>query len=200
MKRIVVVRHGQSEADLLGVHEGRADFDLTSLGEKQVQQVAKWIKHTYPVDLIVSSPLKRAAHTATVIAEHTEACVIYDDDLMEWQNGLIAGLTFADASEKYPEVADKFPHSRFYGQESQIDIRMRSEAMLSKLLHEYQEHSTIVAVSHGGLIAHMFRSFLELPITSTLSIPCADTGVHEWVIKQDHKYSVRLNSVEYLSV
>ena len=30
--RILVVRHGESEADILNVHEGRADFDLTEKG------------------------------------------------------------------------------------------------------------------------------------------------------------------------
>ena len=32
---LLIIRHGQSEADLLGRHEGRADYELTELGIKQ---------------------------------------------------------------------------------------------------------------------------------------------------------------------
>jgi 2,3-bisphosphoglycerate-dependent phosphoglycerate mutase len=27
--RLLIIRHGESQADLLNVHEGRADFELT---------------------------------------------------------------------------------------------------------------------------------------------------------------------------
>ncbi|MFA7715521.1 phosphoglycerate mutase family protein [Lactobacillus acidophilus] len=36
--RLLVVRHGQSEADILKVCEGRADFSLTKLGHEQVEK------------------------------------------------------------------------------------------------------------------------------------------------------------------
>ena len=32
--KLLIIRHGQSEADLLDVHEGRADFPLTALGHR----------------------------------------------------------------------------------------------------------------------------------------------------------------------
>ena len=38
---LLIVKHGQSEADLLGVHEGRADFPLTKLGELQASAMAQ---------------------------------------------------------------------------------------------------------------------------------------------------------------
>ena len=33
---LLLIRHGESEADLLDVHEGRADFELTERGHKLV--------------------------------------------------------------------------------------------------------------------------------------------------------------------
>ena len=30
--RLLIIRHGESQADLLNVHEGRADFELTDRG------------------------------------------------------------------------------------------------------------------------------------------------------------------------
>ncbi|MDP4164007.1 MAG: phosphoglycerate mutase family protein, partial [Bacillota bacterium] len=36
---LLLIRHGQSEADLLGVHEGKADFPLTELGQQQAKKM-----------------------------------------------------------------------------------------------------------------------------------------------------------------
>ncbi|HSO59357.1 MAG TPA: phosphoglycerate mutase family protein [Paenisporosarcina sp.] len=45
---LLLIRHGESEADVLGVHEGRADFPLTELGEKQARRMATYIEQHYP--------------------------------------------------------------------------------------------------------------------------------------------------------
>jgi 2,3-bisphosphoglycerate-dependent phosphoglycerate mutase len=37
---ILLIRHGESEADILNVHEGRADFPSTELGQKQAMAMA----------------------------------------------------------------------------------------------------------------------------------------------------------------
>jgi len=44
---IIVIRHGQSEADILNVHEGRADFSLTELGNKQGLAMSNFLSHIY---------------------------------------------------------------------------------------------------------------------------------------------------------
>ena len=40
---LFIIRHGQSEADILNVMEGRADFNLTPLGYKQAELMAEWL-------------------------------------------------------------------------------------------------------------------------------------------------------------
>ena len=40
---LLVIRHGESEADLLDVHEGRADFELTERGHEQAIAMAKYV-------------------------------------------------------------------------------------------------------------------------------------------------------------
>ena len=127
---LLIIRHGQSEADILGVIEGRANFSLTELGHKQAEAMAKWIKEHYSINKIYASPLKRAKQTAEHISLLCGIEVQYDDDLMEWNNGLIAGLSLKEANEKYPEPK-KYPHTRVYEQESQIDFRSRIERALS---------------------------------------------------------------------
>ncbi|MGI5854323.1 MAG: phosphoglycerate mutase family protein, partial [Bacillota bacterium] len=53
---LLVIRHGQSEADILNVIEGRADFPLTDLGHAQAEKMAQWIREHYQVNYIVCSP------------------------------------------------------------------------------------------------------------------------------------------------
>ena len=44
---ILVIRHGESEADILDVHEGRADFELTQKGHQQAAAMAKYVAGNY---------------------------------------------------------------------------------------------------------------------------------------------------------
>ncbi|HAZ22576.1 MAG TPA: histidine phosphatase family protein, partial [Firmicutes bacterium] len=93
---LLVIRHGQSEADVLNIIEGRADFPLTDRGHAQAEEMAKWVNDHYKITSIVCSALLRARQTAEHLSQATGVSGVYDDDLMEWQNGLIAGLTRAE--------------------------------------------------------------------------------------------------------
>lgn len=45
--QILLIRHGESEADILNVHEGRADFELTEKGRQQVQRLVQKVRLTF---------------------------------------------------------------------------------------------------------------------------------------------------------
>ena len=194
---LLVIRHGQSEADIMGVIEGRADFSLTELGHKQAETIAKWIKEHYSINKIYASPLKRAKQTAEHISILCGIEVQYDNDLMEWNNGLITGLSLKKANEKYPELK-KYPHTRVYEQESQIDFRSRIETALSKIIYENNTDETIIIISHGGAINMLFKSFIESPINSTITIKTGDTGIHHWRIKDNNRSIIFSGKQEHL--
>ena len=46
--QILLIRHGESEADILNVHEGRADFELTEKGREQVQKTCTESESRFP--------------------------------------------------------------------------------------------------------------------------------------------------------
>ena len=68
----IVMRHGQSEADLANpkIFEGRLDTKLTSTGLRQARLAADWMGARLPPTRIISSPMARAAMTADAIAAH----------------------------------------------------------------------------------------------------------------------------------
>ena len=197
--RLLVIRHGESEADILDVHEGRADFNLTETGHCQAQAMAEYIQSRYHVDKLYASPLKRAFQTATHLSEQIHVPITIDEHLMEFNNGLIAGLSREEADEKYPYIPNLPLHASVYEQESQLEFRHRAEYILSKILSENGPDSTIAVVSHGGMINQLYHAFLKLPITSGTVFCTGDTGIHDWLIQGTDRYILKLNDTSHIN-
>lgn len=69
MKRLYLLRHGQTEFNVKKLVQGRCDSPLTDLGRHQAQTAAAWLKaHGVVPDKVVSSPLGRAMDTAQLVA------------------------------------------------------------------------------------------------------------------------------------
>lgn len=190
--KLLIIRHGESEADILNVHEGRADFELTDRGHRQAEAMSEYVSQNYGISKIYHSTLKRAVQTAEHLALKTGAPLIPDERLMEFNNGLIAGLTRSAADEKYPEM--KMPvHLSVYEQESMLEFRYRAEYMLSKLTAENDDDSTVAVVSHGGMINQLYRAFFKLPIETEFAFCTGDTGIHEWIMRGKSRILVKAN-------
>lgn len=199
---VLIVRHGQSQADLEDRHEGRADFPLTDLGKEQARLAAKWILNNYPPELIFSSPLERAWQTATLISEMNGVSLIKEEALLEWDNGLLAGLLREEAAKLYPKpTGGRKAHHKMAKTESLIEFRARAEMFWSSFREEYLEkgsHKRIALVSHGGMINMLFHCFLELPIESNIIFSSGDTGIHLWRLTPQERRVVFTNKLDHL--
>lgn len=191
--RILLIRHGESEADLMYVHEGRADYELTERGHRQADAMACYVKENYTLSAIYCSTLRRAQQTAAHLCEKTGAAIISDDKLMEFNNGLIAGLKRVVAQEKYPLVENIPVHASVYEQESMLEFRFRADYMLSKIISETDSSATVAIVTHGGMINQLYRAFLRLPVDSDIYFATGDTGIHEWRIIKNRRVIVNAN-------
>lgn len=196
--KILVIRHGESEADMMDVHEGRADFELTEKGHRQSQLLGEWIAAHYTVSKIYTSPLKRALQTASYLSEFLELTLCQDENLMEFNNGLIAGLDRETAAVKYPYVSDIPMHTAVYEQESLLEFRFRADYMLSKIISENPQDSTIIVVSHGGFINQLYRSFLKLPVDSDIFMSTGDTGIHCWKLLKESRRIIYSNNFSHM--
>lgn len=76
LNKILLIRHGQSEADLLNVHEGSADFPLTLKGLAQVEKMANRVKKEFVLEMIWASTLKRASKNAEILGQ-TTGCFVH---------------------------------------------------------------------------------------------------------------------------
>ncbi|MBE1554178.1 histidine phosphatase family protein [Sporosarcina limicola] len=192
---ILLIRHGESEADILNVHEGRADFPLTAKGRNQVHLMAARVKNEFPPEIIWASTLQRVSETASVLAEKVGCPIHFEEELMEYNNGILAGLSFKEA-KKYPNP--KYLHERIEGGESHIEFRMRIESIFSKILSSAQ-YNRIAIVAHGGVINCLLRSFFHMPVTKDFYFKNGDTGISYIEITEQDKVVHFLNSIAHLS-
>jgi 2,3-bisphosphoglycerate-dependent phosphoglycerate mutase len=198
--QLLIIRHGQSEADILGVHEGRADYPLTELGESQARKMAKFIAEHYPPEVILTSPLIRAHKTASLLQKELNCELVVETDLKEFNNGVLAGMLREEAAIKYPLPKNGRPvHVPIQEGESELDFRFRAERVFHMIINEYREYKRLAIVSHGGLISNFIKSFLHLPSINGCSFSTGDTGIHLLEIKENLRLIRFLNSQIHLN-
>ncbi len=100
---LILIRHGESEANRQGIFAGQIDPDLQNKGVKQAQATARFIAENYKVDKIYSSDLQRAYKTALCLAEETGLTVERDKNLREIFAGKWEGKKFSELCIEFPD-------------------------------------------------------------------------------------------------
>ncbi|WP_152656282.1 histidine phosphatase family protein [Oceanobacillus sp. CFH 90083] len=193
--QILLIRHGESKADILKVHEGRADFSLTKKGHQQVKKLAEVVKTKYSANKIYSSTLIRAKETAEVIADNLNKSIIFEDDLMEQNNGILAGMPLSEVNNVKKPC---YLHESIQDGESAIDFRLRIEKVFSKIIVENEEERRVAIVTHGGVINCILRAFYNMPVNQEYWFQTGDTGFHLLEIKETEKNTHFLNNMSHL--
>lgn len=102
MTTLILVRHGESEANFWGIFAGHFDADLSKRGMEQAKLAASYIKENYKVDLAFASDLKRAFKTGKCIADHIGGLEVTPvKALREIQAGKWDGEKFDDIERIY---------------------------------------------------------------------------------------------------
>lgn len=155
MTRIIVVRHGESAANNGGTIAGQMDVDLSELGLKQAELVAKYIAKNYKVDKIYSSDLQRAYKTALAIGKALNMDIVKTRSLREIYAGIWEGMKYSDIKEIYADDykvwTEDIGKCRPTGGESAKELGDRVMAELNKIKDE-NENKTVVAVTHATVI------------------------------------------------
>ncbi len=102
--RFILIRHGESQANLEKRFAGWWDVPLTEKGTLQAKLTAKYVTETYSIDKIYSSHLQRAYNTALEISKITGVEVVKDEALAEIQAGEWEEKTFEELNEKYVDT------------------------------------------------------------------------------------------------
>jgi len=167
VRRLILLRHGQTEYNASNRMQGQLDTDLSDLGRAQAKSAAQALADTRPF-AIVSSDLRRAHDTALALGDHIGVPVETDDRLRETHLGEWQGLTHTDVDDISPGARARWRSDAEWAPpagESRIDVAARSLPVVQELLERHEDWGTdpLVLVAHGGLIAALTARLLDLP-------------------------------------
>jgi broad specificity phosphatase PhoE len=101
MTEIYLVRHGETEWNREEMFRGRKDIPLNNTGEEQANKVSSYFKEKH-VDLIVSSPMKRAMQTAEPLSRSKGIEIKAMAEFTDMNFGAWEGSTLKRVKEDYP--------------------------------------------------------------------------------------------------
>lgn len=151
--KIYVIRHGETNWNKEGRLQGRTDIELNENGIKQAENARKLLKD-YKIDLIVSSPLKRAMKTAQIINEEKNCLMILDKRIEERGYGDIEGRIRKEITDEVinSKQLDNYKiNKKYMGIEPIQDLCNRVWSLIDDLRKDYTDKN-ILLVTHGGTI------------------------------------------------
>jgi probable phosphoglycerate mutase len=173
--RLLLIRHARTTWNAQGRIQGWADPPLDDVGYRQARALALNLK-SQPIDIIYSSPLQRARITAEFLAAEQRAgkgiSVRLDDRLRERQIGLLTGLTWAEATQRFPDWAARAAENGWGlhpppEAESLADLKLRLIAALNDITR-WHDGQTVAVVSHSGSLNAYLQHLLQLADDSTV--------------------------------
>ncbi|MGA1351712.1 MAG: histidine phosphatase family protein [Ilumatobacteraceae bacterium] len=152
--KVLMVRHGESEWNVLGKWQGRADIALTEAGREQARAAADYVRTTaLPVTRVLASTLRRAHETAEIIAERLGlAAVMTDERLVETDVGPWEGLRADEIEAGGPRYLRDRKTPPGFEPPDQVFARATQAIREAALVGE---HTLIV--SHSGVIRTIRR-------------------------------------------
>lgn len=207
--RLVLIRHGESASNAGGWLSGQETCGgLTDLGVAQAEALRARLAADVTVqpDRVLVSTMRRAVHTAEVVAEPTGLAVEQFADLMERTSGEAEGLTIAEYTEKYGKAPwTDWENPLAPGGESGPEFTARVTTALDRVVGESWGKTSWV-VCHGGVImatavsrwpkaaADSPVSLAQIPLTSPMN-----TSVSEWLVDRDGNWRMaRFNDHTHL--
>jgi broad specificity phosphatase PhoE len=166
MTKLLMVRHGRSAWNATGRVQGQMDIALDAVGVQQARQVAERVRDVH-LDAIYSSPLQRARATAEAIGARLSLPVTCDDRLMEYQFGVVSGLTWDEVVVQYPELARRWADDAWAvpieGSEGRVNFGARVKAVMDGIVARHPDQHVAV-VAHGGTFNVYLAKMLGLDL------------------------------------
>lgn len=202
MTKFLIIRHGQSTANLEERYAGWYDAPLTELGRKQAATTTDYILKNYHVDAVYSSDLIRAVETVKEIAARANVPLVKEKALREIDGGEWEEKQVEEIAREYPEQAylwkTDIGKARPTGGESFAELQVRIDSAFRKIAAE-NDGKTVVVASHGGAIRTMQCLFENVPIEDMRKVPWTPNASVSEVNYENGKYTpVRLGYTGHL--
>lgn len=174
MTRLILVRHGQSEANLARSFAGHTDAPLTDLGRAQAEAAGEYLRR-FRIDIAYASDLRRAYDTAAIIAARHQLTPIPDAALREVFAGEWEGRLFSDLEAEYPhEYATVWRtdigHAHPVGGEAVTALGARVSGAITRILEKHAGQTVLIG-THATPIRMLECFFRSIPFEAAAQVP-----------------------------
>ncbi len=168
-RRLILIRHGQTDYNATRRMQGQLDTHLSDLGREQAARAGRALSDA-PITRILSSDLTRAHDTAQIIAGHLGLDVETDERLRETHLGEWQSRTSAEVDEELPGARAAWRHDATWappGGESRVQVAGRARPVIEELMRDYDDWDShaVLIVAHGGTISALTSSLLSLDVS-----------------------------------
>jgi broad specificity phosphatase PhoE len=184
--KLLLARHGQSRWQTEGAAAG-LDSPLSPLGVLQAHRLGEYLSEKETIQRIVTSNLRRAHATASIVAAYLDLPLTVELGLREFQSDE-EGHAPRPVSVWEPQAGTELhpDHDRF---------RRRVGDALRKFVGETPRDETVLVVAHGGTIGTLLRLLLG---TDTARVWTSNTALHSLIWTRDYWLVEYLNRQEHL--
>jgi 2,3-bisphosphoglycerate-dependent phosphoglycerate mutase len=201
-KRILLVRHGETEWNRIERIQGMEDIPLNAMGLAQADAVARELAKIVRGDAeLVSSDLVRTRETTKPIVEATGLNVRYDARLRERHFGVLQGKTYSEWREMDAEGARRHAEGdQDYGPEGGETAReffLRCVNAVTDLAIACDE-PTLLIVTHGGVVSSMYRHSQGIGAVSARTWSVPNASISEWRFDGERFFNERIGDDSFL--
>ena len=174
MTTILLIRHGESTANLNNIFAGHFNPDLTQRGQTQAACTARFIADTYKVDAIYSSDLRRAVQTAIPLGNLLQLPINPCDGLREIFAGEWEGQLFYQLKNTHPDAfsvwINDIGNARCPGGESTAELYDRIYQTVLQIAAEH-DGQTVAIFTHATPIRCLRCRLSGVPIARMQHLP-----------------------------
>ena len=181
---LLLIRHGQSNANKQRLLISNSEDQLSSLGKHQSETLKITLASmNIKPDLIYSSPWMRARQTAEILFDNPSDQIQFDERLAETNPGIFGTWKEEKFNGEYPDF-NKDINNKYEGGESHLEMTARVGQWVSAVVSPDAAGSGMLcAVAHGGPISVMLQVLLGIPVEShypSFTVPNASFTLLKW--------------------
>jgi len=144
--KIYYVRHGLTDWNVQKKLQGLVDTDLNEQGREQARELRSKLADK-EIDVVLVSPLKRAAQTAEIINEGRDLPVVRIEGLHERDFGEFEGNI---KGQWYEDFWNWNKNLKYQKAENVRDFFDRINNVIDEILTKYHDKNILI-VAHGGV-------------------------------------------------
>ena len=171
---LILVRHGETEYNRNLIIQGWQDVPLNETGHRQAVLTARILRDEV-FDEVWASDMKRTLETAEHILEFHPGIPVHPcSGLREWKLGILQGKSLDEIKRTLPEMSETLAREdidlEIPGGERRSEFQKRVEETFRQIA-AVSSGKRILVVTHGGVLARVFRFLHRGPVPQRIRIP-----------------------------